>query len=311
MVSLRYHLVSLGAALMALAAGVVLGAGPLSTTVNQALAAQKPSTASDAAALTTLRNQQAYDTKYAVATATTLVRGQLAQRHVVLIVAPGVPASLVAGVTSSLGQAGATVTGPVRLSAAWLDPAEQAVLAGITSQLAPATPPAGATQADEAAAALAASVVSTRTSARPADTATALLAGLVQGGFVTVTGQPAQAATMAVLLVPATGTAQGGLLPLARALSTTGAAAVIVGPRGSATSSGAIGAMRAAPGTGTGGALLGGAPAAGTVSSVDNVDLASGQVAMVLALKQQIGPGGGHGQYGQGRGADAPLPPVH
>jgi Copper transport outer membrane protein, MctB len=39
---------------------------------------------------------------------------------------------------------------------------------------------------------------------------------------------------------------------------------------------------------------------------VDSADLVTGRVALVLALAQQ--KAGGHGQYGSGAGADAPVP---
>jgi hypothetical protein len=315
MVSLRYHLVSLGAALMALAAGVVLGAGPLSTTVNHALADQTSTTngGASSASVAALRAQAAFDDTYAAATAAALVAGRLRDRHVVLIVSPGVTPYVVRAVTATLSQAGATITGPVTLTAAWQAPTQQAVLAGITSQLSPTAAPAGAPPADATAAALASALVSPHGVTRPADAATALLAGLVQGGFVVVTGQPAQAATMAVLLVPAGSTsgssstsgiagasAQGGLLPLARALATNSAAAVVAGPRGSAAGTGLLGVLRSATSTA--------AAARAVVSGIDNVDLVPGRVALVLALVQEASPNGGHGQYGQGPGADAPLP---
>jgi hypothetical protein len=124
MVSFRYHLVSVGAVLLALAAGVVLGAGPLSTRVSTALAAPKPSnTASVAAALDAQRARTGAEEAFIAGTARALVAGRLHKTRVVLVLAPGTSSAVVSAVTDLLVQAGATVTGSVALTAAWSDPA--------------------------------------------------------------------------------------------------------------------------------------------------------------------------------------------
>jgi Copper transport outer membrane protein, MctB len=263
-----------------------------------------------------LRNQAAFDDSYVAATAAALVSGRLSGSDVVLVIAPQVTPATVSAVSSMLTKAGAVVTGQVQLTAAWTDPGQQTVLSGIASQLMPGIAPAGtpgtpgtAGTAGTAATALAAAVVSTRAGAIPGDSSTALLAGLVQGGFLTVTGRTqagtvtngfTRTANMTVLLTPQTvpAGAVAGYVALGRALSSAGAAAVIAGPRGSATSArtGVIGALRAD------------AAARAAVSGVDNVDLAAGRVAVILALVRAEGTGTRVGQYGQGPGATAPLP---
>jgi hypothetical protein len=55
-------------------------------------------------------------------------------------------------------------------------------------------------------------------------------------------------------------------------------------------------------------ALRSSAPVRRAVSSDDVADTASGVIATVLALTQQVG--GTTGQYGIGPGADAAMPPV-
>lgn len=298
MVSFRYHLVSLGAILLALAAGVVLGAGPLSVKVSSAIERPAPtSTAPSAATVNTLKARVSAGDAFVVATAKTLVSGQLRKARVVLVVAPGTSQPLVAAVTALLGMAGATVSGTVALTPAWFDQGQATVRDGITSQLAPAgTANASGVPGGQAAAALSAALLTRGSSAlgKPSDTATALLAGLAQGGFLTRSGQPDQSSSLAVLLAPATLAHDPGLLPLATALQAAGKGAVLAAPGGSAAAGGVIALLR------------GDATARAAVSSVDSLDVPAGRVAVVLALAQQ--KAGGHGQYGSGPGADAPVP---
>ena len=69
---------------------------------------------------------------------------------------------------------------------------------------------------------------------------------------------------------------------------------MLAAPGGSAAAGGVIALLR------------GDATARAAVSSVDSLDVPAGRVAVVLALAQQ--KAGGHGQYGSGPGADAPVP---
>ena len=299
MVSFRYHLVSLGAVLLALAAGVVLGAGPLSGQVSKALST--PTAADSAAAtgetITGLKARVYAGDAYVAATAKTLLAGQLKKTRVVLVVAPGTPPATVTAVADLLTAAGATVSGTVILAPAWFDPAQATVLNGITTQLAPATTAStDGTPGSAASAALAAALLSKTAgaSAQTSDPATALLAGLIQGGFLTRTGQPDQGASLAVLLAPATFKNQALLLPLLTGLDGAGKGAVVAAPAGSAATGGVVALLRADP------------TARATVSGIDSVDQPAGRVAVVLALAQQ--KAGGHGQYGAGPGADAPVP---
>ncbi len=298
MVSFRYHLISLGAVLLALAAGVVLGAGPLSTQVSSALEKPAPTTkAVSSATVQALRARVAADDAFAVATAKTLVSGHLHKTRVVIVVAPGTPLPLVAATTSLLTQAGATVAGSITLTPAWFDPAQATVLSGITSSLAPAgTADTSNNPAGQPAAALAAALLTKTSSAlgQPSDTATALVAGLVQAGFLTRSGQPDEPSSLAVLLSPATLRNQAGVLPLAEALQQAGKGVAVAAPTGSAAAGGVLALLR------------GNATARAQVSGVDSLDLVSGRVAVVLALSQL--KAGGHGQYGSGPGADSAVP---
>jgi len=296
MVTLRYHVVTLSAVLLALALGVVLGAGPLARAVDTTVGHQPASSAVSAGAATAALRASAYDDAVSAAVGRHVVRGALAGQRLVLVVAPGAPSAVVAAVSDLARAAGATVAGQVMLTSAWIDPAQSTVLAGITQQLAPpTTKPGTGSPASSAASALAASILTTKPAAvgKTSDPATALLAGLVQGGFVQIKGTPGQAASLAVLIGPASGDGSA-LLPLADALAAAGTGTVVGAPQGSAQGDGLVAAVR------------NDAASRAAVSSVDCVDLAAGRIALVLAVAQeQIGR---HGQYGMGPGADAPLP---
>lgn len=301
MVSFRYHLVSLAAVLFGLAAGVVLGAGPLSSQVDSAPGGT--ATASPSASASQSASGSGHDQAYIDATAARLVTGKLDGVRVVVVTTPGTPAALSRDVTAALTGAGATVSGQVDLTAAWTDAGQAAVLAQIAARLAPADAqvPATGSEAEQTAAAFAAAVVTKSASAvgRPSQTAAALLAGLTAGGFVTTTGTPASRAAAAVLLSPAKVTAEAApsLLPLGPALSTaSGGGVVLGGPTGSAAATGLVGMVRAD------------ATARAVVSTADVADLTSGRVALVLALAQART--GKHGAYGAGPSADAPVPPA-
>lgn len=297
MVSFRYHLVSLAAVLTALAAGVVLGAGPLSERVDAALS-PSPSAPADTT-VAELEARVAFDDAYGTATEPALLEDRLTDRRVVLVVLPGTPADVVAATTTALTTAASEVSGQVRLTDAWADPGQASVLSGIAGRLAPpdAATPAGASPYEVAAGALAAALVTTQPGqvGVPSDPATALLTGLAEGGFLTTTGEPENRAGLALVLSPAQ-PADGSLpayLPVAPALDAAGGA-VLAGPAGSADDGGLVAAVRADE------AL------SATASTVDVVDLAAGRVAAVLALAERAD--GGRGAYGMGPGADAPVP---
>ena len=130
-----------------------------------------------------------------------------------------------------------------------------------------------------------------------------LLTGFVEGGFITVSGTPGRPRPAGAGRQPrrAAGRerrhdpANEALLPLVAALD-SGQGAVLAGPLGSSRNGGLVAALRSS------------APVRRTVSSDDVAETASGVIATVLALTQQVG--GTTGQYGIGPGADAAMPPV-
>ena len=141
MISFRYHLVSLAAVLMALAAGVVLGAGPLdgqlggtsssSSTSQQAKLDAATKQASDLQAITT------YDDAATAALAPAVLPGQLAAKSVVVVVTPGADGAQVDELVKAVETAGGKVTGEVDIQPSWVDPDQGTVLDSLSAQLVP------------------------------------------------------------------------------------------------------------------------------------------------------------------------------
>ncbi len=136
---------------------------------------------------------------------------------------------------------------------------------------------------------------------------TEVLAGLQKAGFISFDQQPTTYADIIVVVAPAapqkpakaTATPtpspdpDTALLDLVAAFQRAGSNTIVVGPAGSADPGGLLSALRANDSL------------AKVVSGIDNIDAASGRIAMVFALGAGV-----IGQYGSGQGAQGPLPTV-
>jgi Copper transport outer membrane protein, MctB len=308
-ISFRYHLVSLAAVLLALAAGIVLGAGPLDEQLGGTSSASSSEQQAKLDALngkvTDAQARVAYDDAAAAALAPAVLPGTLAGKTVVVVVTPGTDGAQVDELVKAVETAGGKVTGEVDVQRAWYAPDQATVLDSLTTQLLPdgqALPSGGPYV--KAGSALASALVTNAAhpSTKADETSVTLLTGFEEGGFIKVSGTPAVRAQLALVVSPeqvvkgdTADAANDTLLPLVAALD-SGQGAVLAGPTGSAKPGGLVAAMRSS------------APVRRAVSSDDVADTASGVIATVLALTQQVG--GTTGQYGVGPGADAAMPPV-
>lgn len=123
MVDFRYHLVSLGAVFIALAVGIILGAGPLQNSIGNALNSQVDSLSASNDELkaqndelTTLNGQQE-----AVINdiAPTLVENTLTDRTVALVVLPGATEEDVSSARDRLVESGANIVTEVTVNEVW------------------------------------------------------------------------------------------------------------------------------------------------------------------------------------------------
>ena len=341
MIDFRYHIVSLVAVFLALATGILLGAGPLQEPIQGQLEGRAEALRDDQQQLREANGElqarvqmgDAFTSEVAAA----LVGTQLSGRRVVLVTLPGVDDRLREATEASLASAGAVVSGRVGIEPDLFDPdrlaeasevidalAEPTVpapelrvaaaLAGsivttavatlgpASAELAPATP-----AADPATAVPAASPQPVTPAGEPDEQAAAILTGLTELGVINVDGEPAARATVAVVLAPG--------VPQEDATSATTPPpeqrdTVLLPLMSQLASAGdgvvLAGGTRSVAGGGFVAAVREDGSLDGAVSTVDVAETPQGQVAMLLAIIEQ--ERGGAGDYGAASGVERVLP---
>ncbi|MBT0772550.1 copper transporter [Kineosporia sp. J2-2] len=321
MIDFRYHLVSLISVFLALAVGIVLGAGPLQDSIGSTLTDQVNALRSEK---DDLRQQLATSTEavthrdeFTQATTSALVANALTGRSVVVVTLPGVEDDVVEPLTDAVTSAGGSVTGRIGVTDDWTAADRESdrtgLLTSLTGDLPSGYVPTDGTSEERLAQVLATSVVSsadtTPTGTAAADAATALN-GLTTAGLIEVDGDLNGLASGALVLVPANPEAidsaaatasvteedGSAYVALASALDSTSGGSVATGPASAAASGGVLTAIRDDDTVGA------------DVSTVDTGSTAMGVVTAVLALQEQLS--GGSGAYGFGEGVDAVLPTI-
>ncbi|GLW08374.1 hypothetical protein Misp01_35040 [Microtetraspora sp. NBRC 13810] len=306
MIDFRYHLVSIVAIFLALSVGIVLGAtflqGPAIELANQTVGRVSQHNEELLRQVQTLQGRETGNDGFIGGVTPQLVQGELAGERVLIVEAPGVTAGLRDAVQESLGQAGAAVTGRVAVTDRFFDPKQS----GVLDQLALAAKPAemsfseGLTPYDRAAAVLAAAVVTADSAegGRENPAASGVLDAFEKGGMITTSGDPAQRATLAVVMAPAdpyegenAESQNAALVSLAAGLDAADGGTIVAGPLSASGAGGLIAALRDS-----------GEPSGG-VSSVDTADMPVGRIVLVYALREQLAGDAGH--YGLGAGASA------
>ncbi len=325
MIDFRYHLVSIVAVFLALAIGLVVGAtalqGPVVTGLNNT-ATQEQKTikglqAQNAALSAALSKQAAADGAFAKAGAAYLVSDLLRGQQVVVVAAPGADSGTVSGVAAAVAQAGATVTGQVRLTPQFFDtsPATESALTSLAQQLAPVgSGLPSAVSGDQISGQEAAAQVLAYSLVRKAGTAglapaqiQQVINGFGQQGFLQVsaanggTGLASQA-DLAVVVIPATPVANVSdpfnlaLVAVAEQLRKAGQGAMLAGSQAGSGPSSAIDAVN----SGAAGVSL---------NTVDDADTVMGQVMVVQVLRLMLDPHNSPAAYGVGPGtAPSPAP---
>lgn len=115
MINFRYHVVSIIGIFIALAVGVVLGAGPLQSRIQSGMSTSSSSVGADPQ-LSAQADAEAAGLK---ALASSTLSGSLAGAKIALVVAPGASDDDVSALRSTLTDAGASVVGRVTLSDNW------------------------------------------------------------------------------------------------------------------------------------------------------------------------------------------------
>lgn len=123
MIDFRYHLVSIISIFLALAVGIVLGAGPLQqqigTTLNAEVTQLRKDKAELRAQLDALSTQDKARNTFLVEATPRLVDGVLLGRTVAVVSLPGADEALTAATVEAVGQAGARVASEVVVQDGW------------------------------------------------------------------------------------------------------------------------------------------------------------------------------------------------
>jgi Copper transport outer membrane protein, MctB len=314
-IDFRYHLVSIVSIFMALAVGIVLGAGPLKGDIGASLTQQVTQLRADKAQLRSdldvaKRDTAAHDTFDSVVSPA-IMKSQLTGRTVALLVAPGTDADLVKNTTTSLVAAGAKVGSTVTLTDAWADPTKTTIRDDLVNRFAALLKvPTGASSPDQlAATVLMSAILAGPDHSIPALTSPAVttLQALQAGGLIDMSADQVLGSSSVVFLGgPVKGsTPQDASARLAAYVQLvgsldTGASAVVVATKSNSTdptlSEDLVAGVRRD------------SNAVKIASTVDDADLPLGQGTLVLALAEQYT--GSVGQYGLAADAKAIVPNI-
>ncbi|MFC5834926.1 copper transporter [Nonomuraea insulae] len=312
MIDFRYHLVSIVAIFLALAVGIVLGTTLLQDPAlksAQELTAQLTKTKEDLRAeIDTLQGREAGNDTFITSVTPDLVAAELTGQRVLLIETPGSSSTVREGVQQVLDQAGAEISGRVTLTEKFFDPKGTGVLDGLVNQLKPANMvfPATATSWDRASTLLASALVTTDQAqgGTPNPATTDILSTFEAGGLLSTEGDPAKRAMLAVMFAPekpyegeSAETQAGALVSVADGFDVGGTGTVLAGT-----------AIPTAPVGDAITAVRDESEISKRVSTVDTADMPLGRVVIVYSLREQLS--GRAGQYGMGKGASNPMPPV-
>ncbi|MFL6100403.1 MAG: copper transporter [Actinomycetales bacterium] len=312
MIDFRYHVVSIVSIFLALAVGIVLGAGPLQGRLGDTLSKEVSGLRKDRVNLNTqLRDVTANMNemnRFVEATTPALVTNRLSAHSVTIVRLPGSSDDVAKNVTDELTEAGATVHGTVKITKVWTDPTKAQFRDDLAKSLAPlarSQPPTGAAQDQGLAAVLARGLVVADVSAagRPDSGATTALQSLKTAGLIDYSGTEPEPSTLAVVVAgPPTPNESSDLekaeatsyAVVARALDAQSSGAVAVSDPTGADDGGTLDALRSDK------------QASQDVSTVDDADQPMGLVTLILAFREQLNSHAG--QYGVGSGATKIMP---
>lgn len=315
MIDFRYHLVSLISVFLALAVGIILGAGPLQGAIGETLTEQVDALRAERTDLRTELDatQTALDgdERFIEAAGAQLVTGTLQDQRVAIVQLGEVPQDDADGVLNQLTTAGANVVSTSVLTDSWTDAAEESsretVADGLRANLGTAAP-----EGDDASAtlgaALALALTGTENGAERSAQAMDLEVQLERFGLIEAGDEQTEPAQALVLLVgsaaqpqPATDGATEAAEPtpdvwtaVTRAAQEVSGAAVLAGPTDE-------------PGD-TVQAVRDDEDIAAEVSTVSGINRLVGRINVPLALAARLDDI--VGQYGFEDDATAVIPPV-
>ena len=309
MIDFRYHLVSLISVFLALAVGVVLGAGPLQnslgTALNDQVTALRENRNATQAKLEQTETAVNERDSYITQAASGLLPGTLASKNVVMVLLPEAKAEDADAITTQLKSAGATVTGRVSLTSTWVDLSRESYRSTFSGQVQGHLDSTTSKDANGILGeALAKALTANDDSSRVLMDMLSVTADKSGTPFVSVDSTPTAAAEMIVVVGPrpqassgkgATVEASPGEDPKAWAKALEGTAGraptVVVGSADG--DGGVVGIIRSEK---------------AKVTTIDSVGQIAASVSTPLALASTRAGTTGH--YGFDKGAEAVMPPV-
>ena len=309
MIDFRYHLVSLISVFLALAVGVVLGAGPLQnslgTALNDQVTALRENRNATQAKLEQTETAVNERDSYITQAATSLLPGTLASKNVAMVLLPDAKAEDADAIATQLKNAGATVTGRVSLTSTWVDLSRENYRSTFSGQV---QGHLGSTNSQDAngilGEALAKALTANDDSSRVLMDMLSVTVDKSGTPFISVDSTPTAAAEMIVVVGPrpqassgkgATVEASPGEDPKAWAKALEGTAGraptVVVGSADG--DGGVVGIIRSEK---------------AKVTTIDSVGQIAASVSTPLALASTRAGTTGH--YGFDKGAEAVMPPV-
>ncbi|CAM3653241.1 copper transporter [Occultella aeris] len=314
MIDFRYHIVSLISVFLALAVGIVLGAGPLRDYIADELTGQVELLREEKEALRAELDVAEVNlqrrSEFISASAPALLGGVLEDRSVAVVELPGANPEVTEAVMTRLEQSDATVTARVAVNERWADPTERAFRSGIAQSLVGYLNPAPAADASTETI-LGQALGQALTLRDPANLearsaeAENLYELLISSELITEVGAPTAPAYATVVIAPelveepadeaaVTELAEANVVYTGLAVDLAGAGEASVLAGGDAFQGDLVRAVRADE------------AAASVVTTVDGVGTITGQVTVPLAVAATTG--GAPASYGFAEGVTAVIP---
>ncbi|MBM6403707.1 copper transporter [Phycicoccus sp. CSK15P-2] len=316
MIDFRYHIVSIASIFLALAVGIVLGAGPLKGEIGSTLQSEVAGLRDDKTQLndqlTAARAAVEQRDAYLSSVSDRVVRGALDTRRVALVVLPGADAAVSETVLDAVTAAGGEVVSTTSVAGEWVTTDEDAAATrdDAVAQVAQTSgvdisAPGSAQPRDVLLATLLARSGDVQDPG-PGDTASRNgLDGLADAGLISLDAPEFARADLVVVVSGVVGDGDETVrtetarrwVDLASALDSASRGAVVVTDAVAGSEEVSVVAT-----------LRADASTAGEVSGVDDAGDPTGITSTVFALAEQAD--GGAGQYGLEPSADAPFAPA-
>ena len=295
MITLRHHLLTIVAVFLALAAGIVLGGGPLSDVGPAVTTASKERTEAPEASSA----QGDYNAAWISTLTAPVLNGRLADRSVVLVTAPGADEQVVTDLATQVETAGGTVTARYALGADLVDPSQKSLVDTLGSQLltqqAEGDVAADASTYDRMGQLLGLAIGTKEPEGQDVNgKARAIVDAISGAGLMEKPAEVSQRSPLVLVVLGTDADDEGSdaiLAGLAQGLASQATGLVLVG----VTADGQQGQLT----------RFRADPAAAGVATIDGVDTVAGRVATMITLQRSLTtPGGAFGASG----SDGPVP---